>query len=90
VPVENPGVSTPPAPTSPPLPHGAPALIIPVLPPSLRHLADRSDFSFSDCLKRPLEYPTALAEWVGRMFFAFRDMELRLQMADVTSMIRPH
>jgi len=61
----------------------------PDLPQSLRHVAERPDFSFADCIKRPLEYPVALAEWVGRMFFAFRDMELRLQMADFGSMFKP-
>jgi hypothetical protein len=86
VPVENPGVATPPAPTSPPLPHGAPPLIVPVLPPMLRSVAERPDFSFADCIKRPAEYPLALAEWVGRMFLAFRDMELRQQMADFSAM----
>jgi hypothetical protein len=88
VPVENPGVAAPPAPTAPPLPHASPPLIVPVLPPTLRSVAERPDFSFADCIRRPSEYPLALAEWVGRMFLAFRDLELRLQIADFAALLQ--
>jgi hypothetical protein len=89
VPVENAAIAAPPARASPPLAHGASPLIIPVLPASLRHVVERTDFSFADCIKRPLEHPVALAEWVGRMFVAFRDMELRMQIAGFATLQRP-
>jgi hypothetical protein len=86
VPVENAAIVTPPAPTSPPLPHTSPPLIIPELPPELRAVCERPDFSFADCIRRQAEYPRELNAWVGRMFVAFRDLELRLAMADFASM----
>jgi hypothetical protein len=85
VPVVNAAIVTPPAPTSP-VPHTSPPLIIPELAPELRAVCERPDFSFADCIRRQGEYPRELNAWVGRMFVAFRDLELRLQLADSAAM----
>jgi hypothetical protein len=39
-------------------------------------------FSIADFLKRPSDFPTMLHKWTSRPFIAFRDLELRLAMAD--------
>jgi hypothetical protein len=59
-------------------------LVLPVLPPGLRAIVDQPDFSFADAL-RFHRYPRELNAWVGTIHFAFRDLERRLEMADVGS-----
>jgi hypothetical protein len=88
VPVENPAIVTPPGAASPPLPHAEPALIIPALPEAFRHITERSDFAFADCLRR-FGDQTELNAWVGRVFVTFRDFERRLETADLAAMYRP-
>lgn len=89
VPVENPAAAAPPSPAVS-LPHSLPALMVPPLPTLLgANVAERADFVFSDVLRKPALYPQDLGAWVGRMFLAVRDLELRLQLADFASLFRP-
>jgi hypothetical protein len=84
VPVENPAVVSPPAPATPPVAHTALPVVLPVLSPDLRSIVDQPDFSFADALGFH-KYPRELNAWVGTFHFAFRDLERRLEMADVGS-----
>jgi hypothetical protein len=90
VPVENPAVAAPPSVASPPLPHVSQPLIVPELPSVLGiNVGERSDFSFADALRHQAVYPPEVSAWIGTMFLAFRDLELRLQLADFAAMFRP-
>jgi len=72
----------------PALPEGSlPPLRIARLPPAPAGLVDSPGFSFTETLKRPAGEP-ALHEWVTRTFLAFRDLELRLQMAEFADLFR--
>jgi hypothetical protein len=87
VPVVN-AANARPGEADPALPDGSlPPLRIARLPPSPAGLVDRSDFSFAEVLKRPSEQP-ALHDWVADTFLAFRDLELRLQMAEFADLFR--
>ncbi len=72
----------------PVLPDGSlPPLRIARLPPAPAGLVDGPGFSFANALQRPGEQP-AIHEWVERTFLAFRDLELRLQMAEFADLFR--
>jgi hypothetical protein len=82
VPVENAAVAPAPLPGSEPLPHTGPPLVVPALPTSARSTVERTDFSLAGCIRLKAVTSTELNGWVGRMFMAFRDLELRLQIAE--------
>jgi hypothetical protein len=56
------------------------------LPTLLYGVIQRPDFSISDFLRRPSDFPTMLHKWTSQPFIAFRDLELRLAMADFASL----
>ena len=90
VPVENAAVAPPPSANVTSLPHTGPPLIIPPLPTVLGlNIGERTDLTFADALRRPALYPAEVSAWVGKMFLAIRDLELRLQLADFAAMFRP-
>jgi hypothetical protein len=78
--------------------YGAPVLMhptagvhpvqIPHLPPYLLGVVRKPGFSFSKFLKRPVEFPTLLHKWISQPFIGFRDLELRLSLADFATLLR--
>ena len=76
---------------APGLPHPSPGAMpvhVPHLPPYLLGVIKRKGFSISDFVKRPSEFPTLLHKWIGEPFIAFRDLELRLSLADLVPLFR--
>ena len=67
---------------------GAMPVHISQLPTLLFGVIYRPGFSISDFLKRPSEFPTMLHKWTSQPFIAFRDLELRLAMADFLPLFR--
>jgi hypothetical protein len=78
--------------------YGAPVLMhptagvhpvqIPHLPPYLLGVVKKPGFSFSKFLKRPSQFPTMLHKWISHPFVGFRDIELRLSLADFAPLFR--
>ena len=62
-----------------------PAIRIPVLSPFLKNTVDKPGFSFDDYLERPADTRTELHEWIDRVFFEFRELELRLLLRELKS-----
>jgi hypothetical protein len=62
---------------------GERAVRFPVLSPFLKSIVERPGFSFSDYLKRYAGQRTELHEWVERVFFEFRELELRLLLREL-------
>ena len=56
------------------------------LPTLLYGVIYRPGFSISEFLRRPSDFPTMLHKWTSQPFIAFRDLELRLAMAEFTSL----
>jgi len=72
----------------PVLPDGSlPPLRIARLPPSPAGLVDGPGFSFAEALRRHVGEP-AMHDWVAEAFLSFRDLELRLQMAEFADLFR--
>ncbi len=70
----------------PPLPEASPPpLGIGVLPQTLHGVVMRPRFSLSDYFHRTAER-TTLHRWIADAFIGFRDIELRLQMAEFASL----
>jgi hypothetical protein len=67
---------------------GAMPVHITQLPTLLFGVIYHPGFSIADFLKRPSEYPTMLHKWTSQPFIAFRDLELRLAMADFAPLFR--
>jgi len=61
---------------------GAMPVHIAPLPTLLFGVIYHPGFSIGDFLRRPTEFPTMLHKWTSQPFIAFRDLELRLAMAD--------
>ncbi len=61
---------------------GAPPLRIAELPPTLHGVVMRPRFSFSDYFMNQSGQRTLLHRWIADCFVGFRDIELRLQMAE--------
>ncbi len=60
---------------------------IPRLSPIVKGVVDRPSFSFASYLVKPSTGPTEIHDWVATIFNAFRDLELRLMMGRVTSVL---
>jgi len=58
------------------------------LPTLLFGVIHHPGFSIAEFLKRPSEFPTMLHKWTREPFIAFRDLELRLAMADFLPLFR--
>lgn len=58
---------------------------IPRLSPIVRGVIDRPSFSFGAYMRDRPGGPTEIHEWVGTIFTAFRELELRLLMGRLTS-----
>ncbi len=82
VPVHNEIVETYGAPWLPHPAVSAAPIHIPHLPPYLHGVVRRRGFSFADYLRRAEQHPTLLHKWTSRPFIAFRDLELRLSLAE--------
>lgn len=50
------------------------------LSPHLQGVVERPGFSFAAYLAEVADAPTGLSAWIGRIFIAFRDLELRLML----------
>lgn len=53
-------------------------LRIPALPNFLKTYVDRLSFSFTDYLRQERDSSTELHQWIRRIYFSFREMELSL------------
>jgi hypothetical protein len=67
---------------------GALPVHVPQLPTLLFGVIYHPGFSIAEFLKRPSEFPTMLHKWTSQPFIAFRDLELRLAMADFLPLFR--
>lgn len=67
---------------------GAMPVYIAQLPTLLFGVIYHPGFSIAEFLKRPSEFPTMLHKWTSQPFIAFRDLELRLAMADFLPLFR--
>jgi len=67
---------------------GAMPVFITQLPTLLFGVIYHPGFSIAEFLKRPSEFPTMLHKWTSQPFIAFRDLELRLAMADFLPLFR--
>ena len=78
---------------APRLPHpaiGAIPVHVPHLPPYLNGVVRKTNFSFSEYLKRSAQHQTLLHKWISQPFIGFRDLELRLSLADFAPLFRLH
>lgn len=60
---------------------------IPRLSPIVKGVVDRPSFSFGTYLVKPPSGPTEIHDWVATIFNAFRDLELRVMMGRLTSVL---
>jgi len=72
---------------------GALAVKLPALAPGLRKVIDDPPFSFADsnmgnATDIPLDAHIELQRWLRRIYLEFRELDLRLLLADLTSSIR--
>jgi hypothetical protein len=72
---------------------GAVAVRVPALAPGLRKLIDTPPFSFADsnmgnATGIPLDAHIELQRWLRRIYLEFRELDLRLLLADLRSSIR--
>lgn len=72
----------------PPPSPGATPIHIGCLPQVLLGVVNRPRFSFADYHRKPSPHPTMLNQWISRSFVAFRDLELRLLMAEFAPLFR--
>ena len=73
-----------------PLPDGsAPPIRIGALSPMLQGVVMRPGYSLSHYLERQAGRRTLLHDWIGASFVGFRDVELRLLMAEFAPLFRP-
>jgi len=68
--------------------NGTPPVTIPHLPPYLLGVVKKPSFSFSKFLNQPSQFPTLLHKWVSQPYIGFRDIELRLSLADFAPLFR--
>jgi hypothetical protein len=85
VPVHNEAIN------APDFPHSTawPSLRLPVLSPLLHGVINRHTFSFAEYLRNPSNAQTGLGAWIGRTFLGFRDLEIRLRLAEVARSFDP-
>jgi len=79
VPVHNEAIAAPDFPRS----TAGPSLRLSALSPLLQGVINRPSFSFAEYLRNPSNAQTGLNAWISRTFIGFRDLELRLLLADV-------
>ena len=77
----------------PPAGRGSALLRFPALAPGLRKYVEQPPFSFSgqqlaDAKNIPLEVHIELQRWLRKVFIEFRELDLRLLLADLQSTIR--
>jgi hypothetical protein len=63
-----------------PTPANRAPLRIPGLPWTLNGIVNKKDFSFTEFLDTPVNFPTELHEWINRCFVAFRELQLCILM----------
>ena len=68
-------------------PGGAP-VSIPALSPVVRSVVDRQNFSFVAYVQKTNDKTSELYEWMGRLFVSFRELEVRLQLGEITPQLR--
>jgi hypothetical protein len=76
---------------APRLPHPAVGVMpvhVPHLPPYLHGVVRKPGFSFAEHVKRSAERQTLLHKWIGQPFIGFRDLELRLSLAEFAPLFR--
>jgi hypothetical protein len=64
-----------------------PPLVIPALSPMIRGITERASFSFA-AVATTGDKSSELYTWTRRMFAAFRELELRLLLADITPVLK--
>jgi len=72
---------------------GAPTVKLPALAPGLRRLIDSPPFSFANtnmgnATNIPLDAHIEMQRWLRRIYLEFRELDLRLLLADLNSSIR--
>ena len=72
---------------------GAPQLTFPALAPGLRRYIEKPPFSFSDerlanAKDIPLDVHIELQRWLRKIYLEFRELDLRILLADLQSSIR--
>jgi hypothetical protein len=77
-----------------PLASGSPVVRLPVLAPGLRRYIETPPFSFADpkmgaAVGIPLDAHIELQRWLRRIYLEFRELDLRILLADLQASIRP-
>jgi hypothetical protein len=78
-----------------PLASGSPVMVrLPVLAPGLRRYIETPPFSFADsnmgaAIGIPLDAHIELQRWLRRIYLEFRELDLRILLADLQASIRP-
>jgi hypothetical protein len=78
-----------------PLASGSPVMVrLPVLAPGLRRYIETPPFSFADsnmgaAVGIPLDAHIELQRWLRRIYLEFRELDLRILLADLQASIRP-
>ena len=72
----------------PPTRRGGGAIRIPALTPVIRSVVDRPHFSFVSYASKTTDTTSELYQWMGRVFFAFRELEVRLLLGEIAPQLR--
>ena len=72
----------------PPTRLGGAPIGIPALTPVVRSVVDRRSFSFVAYVQKTNDNTSELYEWMGRVFIAFRELEVRLLRGEIAPQLR--
>ncbi len=72
----------------PPSRAGGPALTIPLLAAVIKGVIERPGFSFASYMANATDQTTELYGWIHRIFLDFRELELRLLLAELSPQLK--
>jgi hypothetical protein len=72
----------------PPTRRGGGAIRIPALTAVIRSVVDRPHFSFVAYASKTSDSTSELYQWMGKVFFAFRELEVRLLLGEIAPQLR--
>jgi hypothetical protein len=72
----------------PPTRLGGEPISIPALTPVVRSVVDRRSFSFVGYIQKTNDKTSELYEWMRRVFMAFRELEVRLRLGEITPQLK--
>jgi hypothetical protein len=72
----------------PPTTRGGDPIKVPALTPVVRSVVDRPNFSFIGYASKTTDTTSELFEWMRKVFLAFRDLEVRLLLREITPQLK--